>query len=299
MTRLFPAWLALWALALATPCYAQRVLHQVRFGDTLTSIAKEYYGDDAYAPLLAQVNGRRAKSALKAGDRLRVPTVWRYRVRRTTSVQHLAKRLLGDARRHFVLREFNQLRGSRVRAGTDITVPFVITHVAGRDESFVALAKRYYGDPTRAKLIARYNFLRDAKPPAGHEVVIPIGRVRILPLKLRDLTQRRVLGVLPDRDTRREALQEANASLRKGEYWQVPLRLIRMLSAEIPSDEFAAELMKLLASSYVALGKQELAVRAFHEALLRRPGMKLDAVLDSPKVIKAFIDAKTPNTRAR
>lgn len=293
MIRLLAASLALWALTAAAPCHAQRVLHQVRFGDTLASISKHYYGDSAYAPLLAQVNGRRLGVALEAGDRLRVPTAWRYRVKRTTSAPRLANLLLGDSRRHFAIREFNQIRGRRVRAGTDITVPFIITHMAKRNESFVTLAKRYYGDPTRAKLIARYNFLRDTTPPAGHELAIPIARVRILPSRLLELTQRQVLGILPGRDARREALQEANASLRNGEYWQVPLRLIRMLSTEIPSDAFAAEVMKLLASSYVALGQQQLAVQAFHEALLRQPGMKLDAVLDSPKVIKAFIDAKT------
>ena len=80
--------------------------------------------------------------------------------------------------------------------------------------------------------------------------------------------------------------------MRKGDYWRVPLRLIRHLGREQSSDRHMAEIFKLIAIAYVAVNRQELAVRAFKEALLRDPGMTLNPVTNSPKVMRAFVDAK-------
>jgi hypothetical protein len=281
-------------LTIAPPAAAQRVIHRVRFGETFTGLAKQYYGNTSVAPLLALVNGRPAKAQPRAGERLRLPTAWMHVVSKRTHLKVLARDLLGSRRRVFALKEFNPtLRGRYVRAGHEVLVPFVLTHTTRRGETFVALAQRFYGTRQRARLIARYNSLRGNSPPPEHQLAIPIARIKILDRRLTELTNERVLGVTSSSDDRREAVQEANALIRRGEYARVPLRLLRMLAAEHLADSYIADVFKLLAIAYVALDKHDLAVLSFREALLRRPSLKLDAVRDSPKVIRAFVDAQS------
>lgn len=294
--RLVAALTALFCLPAASAS-AQRVIHRVSFGETLEAIAKDYYGDAKRAEMLARVNGREMQQKLGAGDRLRIPTAWNYRVPRDTSLRDLAKRLLGQADRAVALRAFNRIH-SKVRRGRSIVVPFTLTHVAKDDDTFAEIAERYYGDPGRARLIAEYNGLKGSAPAHGAELEIPIGDVQIRPEKLRELVNQRLLGVSPATQQRqRQALQEANGLLRRGQYWAVPLRLVRMLAGAQADDQHVAEVFKLLAVAYVAIGKRELAIRAFREALLRHPTLKLDPVTVSPKVISTFVDAKSGGGR--
>jgi tetratricopeptide (TPR) repeat protein len=223
-----------------------------------------------------------------------VPTAWTYTVRKAASVEDLAKLLLGDRRRWQALSVFNKLgRQRRIKTGRKLVVPFTVPHLVVAGDTWADLAKRYHGQQKSTGLLASHNFSRSYKPAPGAQVEIPIGDVRIDPLRLEDLLNERLLGVTgePERE-KREILQEANALLRQGEYWAVPLRLIQLLAREIPSDDYAAEIFKLLAVAYVAVDRIELAVRAFSEALRRQPTMPLDQVATSPKVIRAFVEAK-------
>lgn len=283
------------AAALAAPraAQAQRIVHRAGFGETLQSIAKLYYGDKDYARFIKLASGR-TTDKVSAGERIRVPTAWVYRVPRRTTVPVLAKRLLGTYRGSGVLAEMNNLgRRKRVRKGRKIVVPFVIDHLTSAGETFAKISSLYYGNAKRAALIAGFNGMHGSTPPRNTRLKIPIARVRIKPGKLRALLNQRVLGVGPARQRAdRTALQETNSLLRRGEYFAVPLRLIRLLAREQSSDTYTAEVYKLLATAYVAIGKHKLAVRAFKEALLRQPNMVLDPVTTPPKVVRAFSDAK-------
>lgn len=283
-------------LAAPSPAAAQRVVHRVRLGETLADIARHYYGTDAPAAVLAMANGLEPSARPRAGDALRVPTAWTFTLRRSSSLEELARQLLGDRRRWQALVAFNNLgRKRRLKAGRCITVPFAISYLASSGDTYAELARRFLGSPRHAPVVAAYNFTPTAsKPPPGTSIEIPIGHVRIAPLRMEELVNERLLGLAggPERE-RREALQEANALLRSGEYWGVPLRLLRLLAREIGSDEYIAEVYKLLAIAYVAVEREDLAVRTFHEALLRQPTLTLDQVSTSPKVLRAFVDAKS------
>jgi hypothetical protein len=283
-------------LAVPAPAVAQRVVHRVRLGETLADIARHYYGTDAPAAVLAMANGLEPAARPRTGDALRVPTAWNFTLRRSASLEELSRQLLGDRRRWQALVAFNNLgRKRRLKAGRSITVPFAISYLASSGDTYAELASRFLGSPRHGPVIAAYNFTPTAsKPPPGTSIEIPIGHVRIAPLRMEELVNERLLGLAggPERE-RREALQEANALLRSGEYWGVPLRLLRLLAREIGSDEYIAEVYKLLAIAYVAVDREDLAVRTFHEALLRQPTLNLDQVSTSPKVLRAFIDAKS------
>ncbi len=302
MTR--PLLLALALLLLApAPAAAQRVMHRVRLGETLASIARHYYGDEAPARFIALANGLESKSALRAGDHLRVPTGWSFTVRRPSSIEELSKQLLGDRRRWQVLATLNKLgRKKRVKAGRVLEVPFAVPYLPSSGETYADLAKRFLGAAKHSSLIASYNFATSSRPPTGQQIEIPIIDVKIDPLRLEELTNEQLLGITTgtsgaDRE-RRESLQEANALLRSGEYWAVPLRLVRLLGREIAADEHLGDVYKILAIAYVAVDREDLAVKTFQEALLRQPTMVLDQVSTSPKVLRAFFDAKSRLQRA-
>lgn len=287
-------------LGMAAPARAQQVLHRVRINETLASIAEDYYGTKVPTPILAQVNGLEPKAKLEVASRLRVPTAWLYRVPRTTSLRALAKRLLGDPRRYVALQTFNRAlrHRMRVKAGTQLLVPFTLSHTVSSKDTFIGLARRYYGVGKRAKLIAQYNFLKGTQAAGGSTLLIPMADVRITSERLQELTNKRVLGIASGQDRERQALIEANASLRQGRYWYVPLALLRMLARQVPAEGHVVDVFKLLAIAYVALEQRDLAVLAFKEALLRQPSLQLSPMNTSPKVIKAFHAAQSSTTKA-
>lgn len=270
---------------------AQRVLHRVRIGESWASLSRHYYGNKAHAKLLELFNGH----PVSVGQYVRIPTAWIYVTARRTNMRSLARKLLGNGRREDALRVFNKQieRRGRVAKGAQVLVPFRLPHAVSSGDTYEGLARLYYGDARRAKLISEYNLVSGTAPSPGSTLEIPIGRVRISTEVLHELTNQRVLGVGHDQQrVDREALREANALLRRAQYWRVPLDLVRFLARQIPSDTYVAEVFKLLAVSYVALDQPKLASLAFEEALLRQPSLRLNPVADSPKVIKAFVAAQ-------
>ncbi|PID38381.1 MAG: hypothetical protein CSA65_04970 [Proteobacteria bacterium] len=279
------------ALLASAPAEAQQVLHQVRINETMRSIALEYYGDKRKASFLRKVNDLEPRAKLQIASRLRIPTAWIYVVPRTITLRSLAKRLLGDSRRYLALQAFNgDLRRRRVKKGTEVLVPYPVRHVVESDDTFIKLARQYFGDGKRAKLIVQYNLLKGTKPSPRSTLLIPVN-TRILPAKLRQLTNERVLGV-GGNDREKGSLRQANAALRQGRYWYVPLLLLRMLAAKMPYHTHLASVFRHLATAYVALGRNKLATMAFKEALLRQPGLTLNPISTSPKVIEALARAK-------
>src|SRR5262249_17241765 len=69
-----------------------------------------------------------------------------------------------------------------------------------------------------------------------------------------------------------------------GSYSTVPTELDKLLAAEEPSESQLIELFRLKGFAYVALGMDELAVKAFHEILAHKPELVFDEALVSPKI---------------
>jgi hypothetical protein len=298
-TRLQLALTLFFLVLLPSTGYAQRVIHRIRFGESLATICKSYYGIETYANLLAAANALDPSRELKPGDHLRIPTAFYYTARQTTSLDQIAATFLGDRRRWTALATFNKVGKKRgIKKGKRVLIPFSLMHLAASTDTFVDLSTRYYGTPRYATLISSYNFINEPKVSPGTTIEVPIGEMVISSLRLEDLVNEQLLGVGSEMDRqKRESLQEANALLRGGEYQSVPLRLIQLLSREVASSTYLAEIYKLLAITYVALDRNELATKAFQEALLHQPSLTLDPVNTSPKVMRIFVDAKNQAQR--
>ena len=303
MTRAAP--LLLLALLAAAPATAraQRVMHRVRFGETPATISQHYYGNKAFAQVIQIANGigsNQRPAKLTAGSYIRVPTAWVHTETKSTTFAALAARYLRDRRRWPALAMLNQIRGRRrrVKAGQKVLIPFILPYTITAGDDFTDLSQRFYGTKKYGGLIASFNFIKATRPSPGAQLEIPLGSPRIEPQVLEQLTNEQVLGLAGEESSERERLQEANALIRRGDYWEVPLRLMQLLArGSAADDSHIAEIFKLLAVAYVAVGQPELAEKSFREALLREPGLTLDVVTTSPKVMRAFIDAKTTSPK--
>lgn len=303
--------------ALVGTAEARVVVYTARAGDTPESIAADYYGNRSQAIFILETNGFERDKPLRPGQKVRIPTAFHYRVRRGDTLEGLAQRFLDDKRRATFLAAFSGLRGTdKLREGQDLLVPFQHVHRPEAPESLQSIARLFYGDGSKAKLLADYNF----RPPSavmlakGDRILVPIAHVKIRAVKLEQVAVRPsgktkeppaptvTLAAAPPKEAqKREAelaervgkqLQIAETAYKDGSYSDVPAVLDKVLTEEEPSEPQLAELFKLKAFAYVALGLDELAVKAFREVLARKPDLALDAATVSPKIRAAFDRAK-------
>lgn len=303
-----PALLCGWS----RPAAARVVLHQAKPGDTPESLAADYYGNRSLALFIVEANALRPGAPLKPRQKVRIPTAFRYRVRRGDTLDGLAQKFLQDKRRAPFLASFSGLKpGERPREGQELLVPFQHVHTAPAPESVTSLARAFYGDASKAKLLEEFNFRTTPMVAKGEKLLIPIAHVRVRAVRLENppaaapsakpaaAADRARLEAAPAREAERRELAlarrvaarlvEAERSYRNGNYPDVPALLDKLLADEDPSEAQLAEIFRLKAFAYVALGEEELAVNAFREVIARQPEVRLDIASVSPK-IRAALD---------
>jgi hypothetical protein len=206
------------------------------------------------------------------------------------------------------LAAFNSMRPTdKLREGQDLLVPFPLLHRAEAPESLQSVARAFYGDASRAKLLADYNFRATPMLAKGERVIVPVAHVRIRAIRLQPVARPQPPKGTPatatepapaadpvEREKELAArvagqLLQVEKSYKEGSYSDVPAALDRLLTQEDPSEAQLAEIFRLKAFAYVALGMDELAVNAFREVLERRPDVSLDEATVSPK-IRAALD---------
>jgi len=124
--------------------------HDVRSGESLTSICRRYYGDISLLEELARFNGMEDPNALSAGRRLRIPgaadlvrgsaadstpprrgqdreePAQTYTVREGDSLSEIAQRLLGSAKKYALIFECNRdvlQSPDDIRSGMVLKIP--------------------------------------------------------------------------------------------------------------------------------------------------------------------------------
>jgi hypothetical protein len=295
-------------LAAAAPSQARVLLHTARAGDTPEALAAEYYGNRSLAQFILEAPALPRGRALKAGQRVRIPTAFRYRLKHGETLELIAQRFLDDKRRAPFLAQWSGLaRGDKGREGEEVLVPFQFVHRAGAPESLQAIARGYYGDPGQSRLLAAYNFRSSPVLAPGERLLVPIAHVRVravhlAPLKAPADKMADKVPETPSPDAaKREAelaarvaarLQQAEQSYKEGSYPDVPAQLTKLLSEEDPSEAQLVAIHRLLACAYVALGAEEVAVKEFREVLERDPDATLDPATVSPKIRAAFERAR-------
>jgi eukaryotic-like serine/threonine-protein kinase len=265
------------------------IVHTVRPGDTLEVLAAEYYGKRDFAVFIMLANDILHPRALKKGDKLTIPTAWKYRVVPGDTLSEIAERYLGDSRRAEFLAAFNSLTtDATLMPDDELTIPFHAVHAAQDREEISSVAAAFYRDPSRGDMLRRYNFRSNGKPlKKGETLIVPIVDVHArLPVdqglerreeRRRAMTQRG-----------REALERAQAAWRTGDYAGVKTALLVDIDLDFVEADVAANMSFLLGSAYVAFGDRDSAVAQLKRARDRRPALVVRADEQSPKICEVW-----------
>jgi LysM repeat protein len=306
---------ALGVLLMAGTASAKVVVYSAKPGDTPESVAADYYGNRSQALFILETNGLERDKPLKPGQKVRIPTSFHYRVHKGDTLEGLAGKFLDDKRRAPFLAAFSNMRSTdKLREGQDLLIPFQHVHRTEVPESLQSVARTFYGDASKWKLLADYNFRQAPILAKGERVLVPISSVhiravRLLPVvekaagsKIKEVPPVPTLAAAPPKEAqaREAALAEkvgkslaiAEKAYKDGSYSDVPSVLDKVLTEDEPSEAQLAELFRLKAFAYVALGLDELAVNAFREVLARKPDVALDEATVSPKIRAALDRAK-------
>ncbi len=284
--------------------------HVVREGETLASIAERYYGDPRRENVLVAENGLTAQGGapIEVGLRLQIPHVSFHEVQQGETWAELARRFYGDARRAFILVEANH--GSQAEqpdVGAQLVVPYPLRHVTAQGENVLRIAKTYHGSGVEhARRLRRFNNLRFNRLTRGQIVLVPLtdlslseeGR-HIIEEETGSAPQAGGLRELQERIE--QELPGMREHLRHGRFTETVALGNRLLGAESLTGNQVVTIQRHLGTAYVALARPDLARDAFRAALDRQPDMQMDSVRTSPRVMRAFMDAKEmarPGTEA-
>lgn len=263
------------------------LLHTVRRGDTIELLAAEYYGRRDFAVYVLLANGLARPRTLKPGEKVSIPTAWRYKIVEGDTFSGLAKRLLGDERRAAFLADINHVALSATLAiGDEIVIPYHGIHVAASREDVGSLAATFYGDRDRAEMLRRYNFRTGRSLAKGDSIIIPLTDVRARlpedPESEKRARQQREMTAKA-----RDALTRAQEAWRVGDYEAARSALVPLDHAYLDAD-LSARAAFLLASAYIALGDRDSALRELTIVRDRRPDFIVRADETSPKIGDAW-----------
>ena len=277
----------------------QAIIHVVRPGETLASIAERYYGDAARERVIVAENGLNNQGiGITVGMRLVVPWIANHVVRDGETWADLAIRYYGDARRSFMLMEANGATAAdRPDPGAELRVAYPMRHVVAQGETVPRLTKLYYGDDGDIRVLRRFNYLRSNRLSRGRVLLVPLAD-----LELSDEGRSMVaeqLGTPVSGGELRRAQEQADARIPElrqmvldGRYAEAVGLGNRLLGTGQLSANQLVRVQRELGTAYVALDREDLAVAAFRGALERMPDMELDGIRTSPRVLRAFRSAK-------
>ncbi len=300
--RLLVATALLLASISASQAAAQAVYsHPVHAGDTLASIAQQYYGDPSKEVVLREANSIRGgdEAPLIAGSWLFIPTVSYYTVKPGDTWESIANQLYGSEGRASVLIEAN--RGSRRTPpieSEELLVPYPLRHVVDVNESYAKIASLFLGEDSKgARRVRRFN--PGVPLNKGAVILVPVLDLT-LAAELKERTAEAFIRAAGGGAARarqhevEEELPKLIGHVKTGAYAEAVALGNRFLATGGLLSTQVVTIQKALAVAYVALSREDLAEASFRAALTLQPNLELDTVRTSPRVLDAFEKAKEP-----
>jgi LysM repeat protein len=288
-------------LLVASPVLAEPALaHVVRSNETLASIAQLYYGDPRRESVLVAENGLTSEggSAIVVGLRLIIPTVSYHRAVEGETWAALAMTFYGDSHRAFVLIDANGGKSlEHPDYGAELIVPYPLRYVVGQTDTLRKVAKTYYDSLAGMNTIRNFNPALHAHLTRGQIALVPLSDLVLSEqgkkLAEAQLGAPQVGGELRKKQTEIEAeLPSLREHVRKGRYADAVALANRLIGGGNLTGSQTVTLHRELGTSLVALGREDLAKEAFRTLLAQQPDAELDSIRTSPKVLRAFDEAR-------
>lgn len=295
--------LALWLVALAGGDAMATVIHITRQGDTVTSLAQEYYGSTGRAIILRAVNRMPpdGEVELAIGEPILIPETARRVVGADETWASLAASELGSAERAWLLAEVNHgTEAQPPTKGQIVTVPYLLPWAL--TEGLAATITYFYPETSPreridlARLLLRLNpGLRPRGVSKGTRIVVPIDDLTILPQKLEEVQRRDVsLRTAGDQQQQLETnteLEGLSRLLADGAYVEL-VRAAGRLSATDLTEAQQVTLHRYLGQAFVALDRTDLAEQEFVDLLGLQPDFQFDQVTTSPTILEVLERAR-------
>lgn len=279
-------------------------VHVVLPGETLASIAQTYYGNPKRENVLVAENGLSDPSgaSLVEGMRLTLPTVRFYRVQEGDTWRALAERFYGDPARAAVLIHANQAKPNSVPdAGAQLLIPYPVRHVLKGSETLFSVAEQYYASREEQRLFRAFNQGR-GRLTRGHTLLVPLSDLVLSPegkARLEAATGEEVeMGATRAAQAQIDhKLPELREAIQEGRFVEAVALGNQLLGSGQLTGFQEISIQRELATAYLALSREDLAVQAFAAVLEKQPDLELDSVRTSPRVLHALELAKK-NTKA-
>lgn len=170
-------------MKLVLPVPVVRTIYKVQKGDTLQSIAQDFYGDTGRWELIYQANKSKADKSgkVRAGRTLLVPAL-SYTVKKGDTVESIAKKYYGAQGKRNVIYDANKdvIPASRkIGTGDKLVLPVPLcrtVYTVKNGDTLKSIAKKYYGKSSKWKKIRDANTGKvsdSGKVKAGRRLVIP------------------------------------------------------------------------------------------------------------------------------
>jgi tetratricopeptide (TPR) repeat protein len=289
------------AIVSIVPTAAFSWTHMARAGETLEQLSVRYYGESDKSIVIRAANGfiHPDDGRLAEGEPVIVPEITYIHVREGESWESLANSFLSSPRRANFLAEMNELPADQMPPlGAIIKIPYHLRHIFAQNETLRSVARLYYKKEERSlEWLRKYNSSSRKKYTRGEVIIIPL-----LDLRFTDEEQQRIDAYRRNLSNRadfvrqkeaREIIAKLKTNYETGRYVQMVSSASKLLGYGRLTVPQEIGIYNYLAYAYVALGEHRMAVAAFQEALSRQPEMELSSITTSPKILKAFNEAKT------